>query len=86
MSLKYHCEQATGANLLQLSFSFFDACDTLERVRESVRRRILAQIDREDRGEDYEREWNRLADEAKTAEPGDVLTFDERHWRIVDGE
>lgn len=84
MSLKYNCEQAYGANARLSSFSFFDACETLAQARESVRRRILRHIDFEDRGEDYEREWRRLADDAKTAEPGDILTFDERHWRIVE--
>jgi hypothetical protein len=61
-------------------------CRTLGDVRKELANCILAQLDREDRGTEYEREWESLAERAATAEVGEVLVFDERGWRIVERE
>lgn len=82
---KYIVQSAHGARLDAWGDLEFAA--TLEEARIMMSRYIALRVGPEDRGEEFEAEWEALADEAKTADVGDVLSFDERGWRIVeDGE
>lgn len=58
--------------------------DSIDDARGLMAHYIGLHADEDDRGEEYEAEWEALAGEAKTAEVGDVISFDERAWRIVE--
>lgn len=83
----YIVETSHGANAgtADAAWSAAEHRSSIEQAREAMAEMIGARIDCEDRGEEFESEWQRLADRAKTAEVGDVLEFDERAWRIVNG-
>lgn len=57
---------------------------TIEAARESLAALFQWKLDREDRGEDYEREWDELIERAEEANVGDVLCFDEFAAKIVE--
>ena len=57
---------------------------TLDGARAEIADCISSHHNREDRGEDYEREWESLMEQAKNADVFDVLSFDENAWRIVE--
>lgn len=57
--------------------------DTINSAADRMVGAILSQIDSEDRGEEYENEWQKLATAAKSAGIGEVFAFDERAWRII---
>lgn len=54
----------------------------LDVAREMMATAILANVDTEDRGEEYESGWKSLAESARKAEMDDVLEFDEKAWKI----
>jgi len=58
--------------------------DTINEAAAKMADAILSQIDSEDRGEEYENEWQKLATAAKSAGIGEVFAFDERAFRIIE--
>lgn len=60
-----------------------DFCSTLDQAHAALADIFAAKHDREDRGEEYEREWLKLVEVSKRAEVGDVLGFDEFAAQIV---
>lgn len=60
--------------------------DSIDEARGLMAHYIGLNANEDDRGEEYEAEWEALAGEAKTAEVGDVISFDECAWRIVEEE
>ena len=74
----WHYDEATWYSLQSSESS------TIEDARREMAEAILSQINGEDRGEEYEREWEAAAERAKSAEVGDVVSFDERGWRIIE--
>ena len=77
------CRWANGNYTRWLGVAY---ASTLEQARKDIADNILAQNNREDRGEVYEREWEALAERAKTAEIGEEFEFehDARKWRITE--
>lgn len=69
----------SGANWVQYATEHA----TIEDARAELIECIASHHEREDRGEIYEREWESLMEQAKEAEVGDVIAFDENAWRIV---
>lgn len=63
----------------------FKSPANLDEAREMMATAILANLDTEDRGEEYEAGWKSLAESARKAEMDDVLEFDERAWKISHG-
>ena len=57
---------------------------TLAQARADLAETFADKLDKEDRGEEYEREWAALAERAKNADVDDVLTFDEFAARIIE--
>lgn len=56
---------------------------TLAQARADFAEVFADRLTAEDRGEEYEREWDALMARAKEAEVGDVLSFDEFAARIT---
>lgn len=59
-------------------------CSTFEQAQKAIAYQILGQLNREDRGEEYEREWETLSERSKSAMLGEEFEFDERKWRIAE--
>ena len=81
-------QTATGAQADTPAAKWYaaDYNPTIEQARQAMADLFAAKHDRDDRGEEFEREWERLIDRAKTAEVGEVLSFDEFAARIVEEE
>lgn len=57
---------------------------TLAQARADLLEILTAKTATEDRGEAYLREWRHMADQVKTARPGEVFAFDEFAARITE--
>ena len=87
----YRIERARGLAVgchryLDANWTPSEAADSLEDARKEMARLIGLRLDYEDRGEEYEEEWRRLASEAMSANVGDVIAFPEAEmaWKIVE--
>lgn len=59
-------------------------CSTIEQAREKISAMFADKADGEDRGEDYEANWMKLAERSMSAHVGNALAFDEFAARIVE--
>ena len=85
--MKYYVESSRGAQAGTSNAEWTPWAieyDSIEDALAEIIDAIASCHDREDRGEEYEAEWESLMDRAKSADVGDPLTFDERSWRIVE--
>ena len=86
----YIIERAKGLAIGCLRYSEAEwgpcgnGCVGLDEARKELARMIGNALEVEDRGEEYEAEWQDLISRAQTADAGDVLAFDEKAWRIVE--
>ena len=91
MKFKYFIEIATGAqaDTPNADWHFSEFCFTLKDARQAMAKMFGEKSAADDRGEEYEREWDDCARQAKSADVGDVISFDEFAVRICkesDGE
>ena len=57
---------------------------TLAQAREALANSFGALHDREDRGEEFEREWEKCIERSQVAEVCEVVSFDEFAARIIE--
>lgn len=79
-------ETAHGATAGQPGCRWWEArySSTLEQARADLLAILTAKTATEDRGEAYMREWRLMADQVKTARPGEVFALDEFAARITE--
>ena len=87
--MKTYIVQTAGGALAGHDNSLWRNMDwnpTLEQAREAMAFTFGGFRDSEDRGEEFEREWERCIERAKVAEVCEVVSFDEFAARIIEEE
>lgn len=82
----YIVQTSHGANAGTIAADWWDAkySSTLAQAREDLAEVFTDRLDKEDRGEEYEREWQELAEMAKVAHVDYIITGDELAARIIE--
>lgn len=75
-----------GANAGTVDAKWWNAkySSTLAQAREDIAETFADKLDAEDRGEEYEREWQELIEAAKVAHVGYIIAGDEFAARIIE--
>lgn len=75
-----------GANAGTITADWWDAkySSTLAQARADLAETFAGKLDKEDRGEEYEREWQELVEMAKVAHIDYIIAGDEFAARIIE--
>lgn len=82
----YIVQTSHGANAGTTTADWWDAIysSTLAQAREDIAEIFANKLADEDRGEEYEREWQELIEMAKVAHVGYIIAGDEFAARIIE--